>query len=194
MITFRGTCPGCRQLSVVDLQTPCPNLLKDGRVCGFALTTSFASGNHKYRTKSEKHTAPPVSGNLADHSWTRSGLYDRHQAAVLTSGGLGYDQVHGYFCLTAPVNSGEATVMYCRSGTSEVATRIVMPLNSRWADLHLHYRANGSGLIQIATGGFVFESSGCVVSGMLRKTYGARQSGQLVAAYDPVHSGLVTFR
>src|SRR5262249_49075953 len=82
MINFRGTCPRCNRLSLVNLETPCPNTFGDGRVCGYALTTDVMSGNHTYRTKEAKHTSPPPSGSRGDHSWTSSGLYDLHQTAI----------------------------------------------------------------------------------------------------------------
>src|SRR5262249_7542497 len=127
MIQFRGICPGCNQLSLVDVNTPCPNRLGSGRLCGFALTTDYASGNHTYRAKHCKHTSPPPSGSTTDHSWTRSGLYDGHQMGALTSGSLCYDTTNKYFCLTGPLANGEAQVTY-RSGTTADAWYLTMPI------------------------------------------------------------------
>jgi hypothetical protein len=194
MINFRGICPRCNRLSLVNLDTPCPNTFNDGRVCGYALTTDVASGNHKYRVKEAKHTAPQVSGASGDHSWTSPGLYDLHQTAALTSGNLCYDPINKYFCLSTPLGSGEAKVSYQQSGTTQDAWRITMPLNSRWPDLHLHYRESEAGLIPIASGDFVFAGSGIMVSGVEQKAYSVWQSGQLVAVFDPIGSGLVTFK
>ncbi len=152
------------------------------------------SGNHAYRAKETKHTSPPPSGSTGDHSWTRPGLYDMHQMAVLASGNLCYDMVNRYFCLSAPLGSGEATVAYQQSGTTADAWRITMPLNSKWPNLHLHYRESEAGLIPIASGDFVFAGSGIMVSGVERKAYSVWQGGQVIAVYDPVASGLVTFK
>jgi hypothetical protein len=101
--------------------------------------------------------------------------------------------VNNYFCLSAPLASGEAKVEYLASGTAEDAWRINMPLNSKWPNLHIHYRESDAGLIPIASGDFVVASSGILVSGVERRAYSVWQSGQLVAVYDPVASGLVTF-
>lgn len=193
MIQFRGLCPGCNRLSLIDWKTPCPNILSDGRVCGFALTIHVASGNHTVRSKDEKHTNPPMSGSTGDHSWTSSGQYDYHLTAAFASGNLCYDAINRYFCLSAPLGSGEAKVSYHQSGTVEDAWRINMPLNSKWPNLHLHYRTSDSGLISIASGDFVVASSGILIAGAARKAYSIWQSGQLVAVYDPIASGLVTF-
>ena len=191
MIHFRGLCPGCNKLSLVDVNTPCPNLLNNGRTCGYALTTSLASGNRLVRKKHDKHTNPPPSGSTDDHSWTSAGLYDVHQTAALISGVLGYDTVNNYFCLTHPVPSGEAQVTYL-AGTTADAWYLTMPLNSRWPNLHLHYRESVSGVIPIAEGDFVVASSGIMVSGVEQKAYNIWQSGQVVAVYDPAGSGLIT--
>jgi hypothetical protein len=194
MIQFRGVCPRCNKLSLVDTKTPCSNILGNGSVCGYALTTDVASGNSLFRRKEAKHTNPPPSGAASGvHSWTNSGLYDVHQTAALASGNLCYDTVNNYFCLTAPLPSGEARVRYLKSGTTEDAWLINMPLNSKWPNLHLHYRQDDTGLIPIASGDFVVASSGILVSGAERKAYSIWQSGQVVAVYDPVASGLVTF-
>jgi hypothetical protein len=191
MIHFRGVCPGCNKLSLVDVNTPCPNVFNDGRTCGYALTTSLTSGNSVFRKKHEKHTNPLPSGSTADHSWTSSGLYDVHQTAALSSGVLGYNPVNNYFCLTHPVPSGEACVTY-RSGTTADAWYLSMPLNSKWPNLHLHYRESVSGVIPIAEGDFVVASSGIMVSGVEQRAYTIWQSGQVIAAYDPAGSGLIT--
>jgi hypothetical protein len=191
MIQFRGICPGCNRLSLVDVNTPCPNLLSNGSICGYALTTSLVSGNSHFRNKHDKHTNPPPSGSTDDHSWTSSGLYDVHQTAALSSGVLGYDTVNNYFCLTHPIPSGEAQVTY-RDGTTADAWYLTMPLNSKWPKLHLHYRESVSGVIPITEGDFVVASSGIEVSGVKQKVYSIWQSGQVIAAYDPGGSGLIT--
>jgi hypothetical protein len=139
MINFRGICPGCNRLSLVNLETSCPNLLNNCRVCGYTVTTSVASGNSLFRKKEDKHTNPPASAFKGEHSWTDPGHYDIHQAAALASGNLCYDPAKDYFCLSFPVASGEARVAY-QSGTTQDAWHLNMPLNSRWPDLHLHYR------------------------------------------------------
>lgn len=193
MINFRSICPACNRLSLVNLQTPCPNLLNDGRVCGYALTASVTSGNSLFRRKEAKHTNPPASGFKGEHSWTNSGLYDVHQTAALASGNLCYDPVKDYFCLSFPVASGEARVAY-QSGTTHDAWCLNMPLNSRWPDLHLHYRKDESSLIPIVSGDFVFAGSGILVSGVEKKAYSVWQNNNLVAVYDPSGSGLVTFK
>lgn len=193
MIHFRGMCPGCNRLSLVDVSTPCPNIWNDGTTCGFALTTSYASGNHTYRTKHDKHTQPQPPGASGDHSWTRSGLYDLHQTVALASGTVFYDQKNKYFCLSFPVASGEAHVTYQQSGTTRDAWRSIMPLNLTWPNLHLHYREMDSNMIHIADGDFVVASSGILVSGKEQKAYSIWQSGQAIAVYDPIASGLVTF-
>jgi hypothetical protein len=168
MIHFRGICPNCNKLSLVDVDTPCPNLLNNGRSCGYALTTSLAGGNRLFRKKQHKHTNPPTPSSTADHSWTTSGLYDVHQTAALSSGLLGYDSVNNYFCLTLPVPSGEAVVTY-RTGATSDAWYLTMPLNSKWPNLHLHYRESVSGVMPIAEGDFVVASSGIIVSGVEQK-------------------------
>ena len=161
MITFRGLCPFCNQLSMVNIHTPCQNLLNDGRVCGYVLNTSVGTGNSFYRKKEQKHTNPPVSGATGtEHSWTAPGLYDHHQEFAHASGGLFYDSFHGYFCLSSPVGSGQAKIAYLQSGTTGYATNLIMPLNSKWTNLHSHYRDNVDGLIPIATGDFVFAALG----------------------------------
>jgi hypothetical protein len=38
MIQFRGICSRCNKLSLVDVNTPCSNLLGDGSTCGYTLT------------------------------------------------------------------------------------------------------------------------------------------------------------
>jgi hypothetical protein len=192
MISFREICPRCNRLSLVNFDTPCPNVMNDRRVCGYTLTTSATSGNSLFRRKKDKHTNPPASGFKGEHSWTNSGLYDVHQKAALASGNLCYDPVNDYFCLSFPVPSGEARVAY-QSGTTQDAWYLNMPLNSRWPNLHLHYREDESGLIPIVSGDFVFAGSGIMVSGQERKAYSVWQSGQPVAVYDPIASGLVTF-
>jgi hypothetical protein len=193
MIHFRGICPGCNRLSLVDVKTVCPNILGNGSVCGFALTTELVSGNRLFRKKEAKHTNPPSPGTCAEHSWTSSGLYGLHQTAALASGNLCYDPINNYFCLSAPLASGEAKVFYQQNGTTENAWRITMPLNSRWPNLHLHYRQSDSGLIPIASGDFVVSSSGMLISGVEQKAYSVWQGGQILAVHDPVGSGLVTF-
>jgi hypothetical protein len=167
--------------------------MNDSRVCGYAVTTSAASGNGLFRRKAAKHTNSPASGFTGEHSWTGSGLYAVHQTAALASGNLCYDPEKDSFCLSFPVASGEACVAY-QSGTTEDAWYLNMPLNSRWPDLHLHYRKDESGLIPIASGDFIFAGSGIVVSGQERKAFSVWQSGQVVAVYDPGASGLVTFK
>jgi hypothetical protein len=112
MIHFRGICPGCNMLSLVDVNTPCPNLVNDRTVCGYTLPRNLASGNSLFRKKYDKHVNPRPSGSTAEHSWTSSGLRDVHHAAALSSGVLGYDTVNNYFCLTLPIASGEAQVTY----------------------------------------------------------------------------------
>jgi hypothetical protein len=193
VINFRGICPSCNRLSLVSLNTPCPNVFNDGRICGYALTTDVASGNRTYRAKQDKHTRPPPSGALGEHSWSSPGLYDVHQTVAFASGNLSYDTINNYFCLTAPIGSGEARVSYQQSGTTEDAWRVAMPLNSKWPNLHLHYRESEAGLIPITSGDFVFAVSGILVSGVEKKAYSVWQSGHVVAVYDPVTSGLVTF-
>jgi hypothetical protein len=193
MIHFRGLCPGCNKLSLIDVKTPCPNTLSNGCVCGFALTTEVASGNRLFRKKEGKHTNPPPPGASGDHSWTGSGLYALHQTAALASGTLCYDPINNYFCLSSPLASGEARVFYQQSGTTEDAWQINLPLNSKWPNLHLHYRQSDSGLIPIASGDFVVASSGILVSGVEQKAYSIWQGQQVVAVYDPIASGLVTF-
>ena len=69
---------------------------------------------------------------------------------------------------------------------------LTMPLNSKWPNLHLHYRESVSGVIPIADGDFVVASSGIIVSGVEQKAYSVWQSGQVIAVYDPAGSGLVT--
>src|ERR1700733_1352831 len=103
MIKFRGICPGCNKLSLIDVNTPCPNILGNGKICGFALTTELASGNRVFREKHEKHTNPPPPGASGDHSWTSSGNYGLHQTAALASGNLCYDTTNNYFCLSTPL-------------------------------------------------------------------------------------------
>ncbi len=114
MINFRILCPGCNRLSLVNLLTPCSNILNDGRVCEYALTTDVASGNSLCRRKENKHTNPPASGFTGEHSWTNSGLYDGHQTAAFASGNLCFDPVKDYFCLSFPISSGEARIAYQR--------------------------------------------------------------------------------
>ena len=192
MIHFRGICPGCNKLSLVDVNTPCPNLLNNGRTCGYALTTSLASGNRHSRKKHDKHTNPPPSGSTDDHSWTTSArLYDVHQTAALSSGVLGYDTGEKLLLPHAPrpQRRGQGE---CRTGTTADAWYLTMPLNSRWPKLHLHYRESVSGVIPIAEGDFVVASSGIMVSGVEQKAYSIWQSGQVVAVYDPAGSGLIT--
>jgi hypothetical protein len=46
MINFRGICPCCNRLSLVNLETPCPITFNDGRVCGYALPTDVARRRH----------------------------------------------------------------------------------------------------------------------------------------------------
>lgn len=194
MIQFKGICPGCNKLSILDVKTPCPNILGNGATCGFALTAELASGNSLFRKKETKHTNPPPLGaTTGTHSWANPGLYDVHQTAALASGNLCYDTANNYFCLTAPLPSGEARVRYLESGTTEDAWRINMPLNSKLPNLHLHYRESDAGLIPIASGDFVVALSGILVSGVERRAYSIWQSGQVIAVYDPVASGLVTF-
>jgi hypothetical protein len=170
MITFRGICPRCSRLSLVNLQTPCPNTFGDGRVCGYTLTTEVMSGNHTYRAKEAKYTKPPLGANRGPFM-DEPGLYYLHQRAALASGTLCYDTVNRYFCLSAPFGSGEAKVAYQQSETTADAWRIIIPLNSKWPNLHLHYRQSEAGLIPIASGDFVFAGSGIMVLGVEQKTY-----------------------
>jgi hypothetical protein len=104
---------------------------------------------------------------------------------------LGYDTVNNYFCLTHPVPSGETQVTY-HTGTTADAWYLTMPLNSKWPNLHLHYRESVSGVIPLGEGDFVVASSGIMALGIEQKAYTIWQSGQVIAIYDPLGSGLIT--
>ena len=114
MIHFRGICPGCNRLSLVDINSPCPNILNNGSDLRLPFDDELGRRQQLFRKKHNKHSNPPPSGSTADHSWTSSGLSDVHQTAALSSGMLGYDTVNNYFCLTLPIASGEAQMTYQR--------------------------------------------------------------------------------
>lgn len=194
MIQFRGICPGCNQLSLVDVYTSCSNVPRSGKPCGFRLTTTHLDGNQTYRAKFFKHTNPPAASASGDQSWSHSDAYDHYHECALASGQLFYDTVNKYFCLEfSPMGSGDAQIRYGTGGTSD-AWHTIEPLNSKWPNLHPQFREHTSGLVPIATGDFTVAHSGIMVGGQEQRAYTIWQYNQPIAGYDPGTKQLIEFK
>jgi hypothetical protein len=191
MMNLSGECPGCHRPTFINFATPCQNRLNGGGICGFTIDTTSMSGGKTRRAKELKHTGPPASGTLKEHSWVGSGQYDPMREVALTSGNICFDSANDYFCLAHPIASGLATVAYPMSGTVEVAGYVVLPVNSRWQNYHPHFRVDQSSLTPVASGNFTLTSSGMTVSGVDVRSFDVWQSGQRVASYNPFYSGFI---
>lgn len=184
MALFRYTCPKCRQPSLIDPDGYCQTKLRNGSVCGYGLPISYNLGNHKFRSKVDKHTSTPPEGFSGTWSWVdNEEQYSLYHYEALKHGTVSLNLDDSYlFLWHTPL--GEKTfshVMYGDSGTVIEASGVVSPLNSKLQNIHSHFSNWEDKWVSIAAGHDLIIQEPAGVGGI----YTVHQSGETIASFDP---------
>jgi hypothetical protein len=153
MPLFEYKCPSCGKTTLLDPLGECANILKSGQKCGFRFPLVAGSGNSKVREKMDKHTTPQSGLMDSDYSWVDDkASYPLYQIDTAKSGSLHLDQKMNYlFLWQTPVGENHfAKIIYANDCLVSEVSGVVLPLNSKLQNMHIHFSNYESHFVEIA--------------------------------------------
>jgi hypothetical protein len=143
MPIFEYRCPRCNRTTHLDPLGACTNILNDGTTCSYRFPLQSGDANSMVSKKMEKHTNPPAGVVDSDYSWVEnSGKYPVYQLDVAKSGSVHLDVERNYlFLWRAPEGpTSIAKLLYAQDCQVQGVSGVVMPLNSKLQNTHIHLR------------------------------------------------------
>lgn len=153
MPLFEYRCPYCGKSTLLDPLGECTNLLNSGQKCGYRFPLVDGSGNSRVRQKLEKHTTPQSGLMKSDYSWVDDkAAYPLYQIDTAKSGSLHLDQKANYlFLWQTPVGENYfAKIIYANDCSVSGVSGVVLPLNSKLQNMHVHFSNYEDHFVQIA--------------------------------------------
>jgi len=153
MPLFEYRCPSCNRTTLLDPNGSCANELNNGQKCGFQFPLVSGVANAKVRAKMDKHTTPQSGLMDSDYSWIDdSGMYPLYQIDVAKSGSLHLDLKMNYlFLWQAPEGENHfAKIIYANDCSVSGVSGVVLPLNSKLQNMHIHFSNYQEHFVEIA--------------------------------------------
>lgn len=153
MPIFEYRCPKCGRTTHLDPLGSCTNTINDGTTCGYRFPLQSGDANSKVTKKLEKHTNPPSGVSDSDCSWVEdSAQYPIYQLDVAKYGSVHLDSERNYlFLWKAPEGPTPiAKLLYAKDCEVRGVSGVVMPLNSKLQNTHIHFNNYEEHFVQIA--------------------------------------------
>jgi hypothetical protein len=153
MPLFEYKCPSCGKTTLLDPHGECTNVLTKGRNCGYRFPLVDGRGNAKVREKMDKHTRPQSGLMDSDYSWVEDkASYPLYQIDTAKSGSLHLDQKMNYlFLWQTPVGPNHfAKIIYANDCSVSGVSGVVLPLNSKLQNMHIHFSNYEGHFVEIA--------------------------------------------
>lgn len=153
MPLFEYRCPNCGQISLLDPVGSCTNTFNDRTVCGYRFPLQSGNANSKVTKKMEKHTTPQTGVLNSDYSWVDdTGKYPVYQLDVAKSGSVHLDTERNYlFLWKAPEGATSiGKLIYAQDCHFKAVSGVVMPLNSKLQNTHIHFNNYENHFVEIA--------------------------------------------
>lgn len=155
MALFHYRCPRCNEISFIDPEGYCHNILRDHSICGYRMPLRYDLANNKLRTKIDKHTSPPPPINVGTWSWVENkDDYSLFHKFNLIYGTVNLNKQDNYLFLWQDLSgeSPKAHVMYGDAGTVATASGVISPLNSSIQNIHSFFGNREDNWEEIAPG------------------------------------------
>ncbi len=153
MPLFEYRCPNCGQTSLLDPVGSCTNTFNNGTVCGYQFPLQSGCANSKVTKKMEKHTTLQTGVVDSDYSWVDdTGQYPVYQLDVAKYGSVHLDTERNYlFLWRAPKGpTSIAKLIYAQDCHVLDVSGVVMPLNSKLQNTHIHFNNYENHFVEIA--------------------------------------------
>lgn len=153
MPIFEYRCPRCNRTTLLDPSGACTNKLNDGSTCGFQFPLQAGKANSMVSKKMQKHTNPPTGVVDSEYSWVDDGgKYPVYQLDVAKSGSVHLDTERNYLFLWKAPNGSTpiAKLLYAQNCQVKGVSGVVMPLNSKLQNTHIHFNNYEEHFVQIA--------------------------------------------